>query len=139
MGQRILILALVLSLSLNLSESETFKREFRLEKPSDWAYLLEALIHVESEGNRFAVGASNDVGILQITPIYVREVNRILKEERYDLSDRTNIYKSLEMFEVYQEHHNPDKDILTAIKLHNPGAGKWYTEKVMNKFKKLKT
>lgn len=102
-----------------------------------WDYMIQALIIVESEGDPHAVGKTNDLGILQITPIYVKEVNRILKEERYDLSDRTNIYKSLEMFEVYQEHHNPDKDILTAIKIHNTGAGKWYIDKVMNQLNRI--
>lgn len=104
----------------------------------DWEILIKALIQVESEGNQYAVGKTNDLGILQITPIYVEQVNIILKGEYYFLEDRTSINKSLEMFEIYQAHFNPDKDILKAIKIHNPGAGQWYTNKVMNEFNNLK-
>ena len=111
--------------------------EEEVEDPA-WVYLVQALIVVESEGNPLAVGKSNDVGILQITPIYVREVNRILGDDIYTLDDRTCIYKSLAMFEVYQAHHNPNKDILRAIKVHNPGAGQWYTDKVMEQFNRLR-
>lgn len=111
--------------------------EEEVEDPA-WVYLLQALIVVESEGNPLAVGKSNDVGILQITPIYVREVNRILGDTVYKLEHRTDIDKSLEMFEIYQAHHNPSKDILKAIKIHNPSAGQWYTDKVMEQFNRLR-
>lgn len=104
----------------------------------DWSILIEALIQIESEGNQYAVGKTNDLGILQITPIYVKQVNNILRGKYYFLEDRTDIDKSLEMFEIYQAHFNPDKDILKAIKIHNPGAGQWYTDKVMNEFNKLR-
>ena len=112
--------------------------EEEVEEDPAWVYFVQALIVVESEGNPLAVGKSNDVGILQITPIYVREVNRILGDDIYTLDDRTCIYKSLAMFEVYQAHHNPNKDILRAIKVHNPGAGQWYTDKVMEQFNRLR-
>ena len=108
-----------------------------IEEEPMWTYLIQALIIVESEGNPLAVGKSNDVGILQITPIYVEEVNRILDTPKYNLEMRTSIEYSLEMFEVYQSHHNPSKDIARAIKLHNPGAGQWYTDKVMEQFNRL--
>ena len=108
-----------------------------IEEEPMWTYLIQALIIVESEGNPLAVGKTNDVGLLQITPIFVREVNRILGDSVYSLSDRTCIEKSLEMFEVYQAHHNPSKDILRAIKVHNPRAGQWYTDEVMNTLNKI--
>lgn len=59
----------------------------------EWDLFLKALILVESEGNPNVVGKSNDVGILQITPIYVKEVNRI-SNCNYTLEDRYSI-KSL--------------------------------------------
>lgn len=34
------------------------------------------------------------------------------------------------MFEIYQKHYNPNKDIERAITLHNPTAGDWYKERV---------
>lgn len=132
-----LIITIILFLSFNLSH-EVQEKEFEMEEVTDWDIMIEALIHIESGGDQYAIGKSNDVGILQITPIYVREVNRILGDNVYSLHERTNIQKSLEMFEVYQSYYNPTKDILRAIKIHNPSAGKWYTDKVLNKINKIK-
>lgn len=91
------------------------------------------------EGNADAVGKTNDVGILQITPIYVKDVNRILGEDKYDLSCRTDTEKSLEMFEILQGHYNPSKSIDKAIKLHNPKASQSYRIKIMNKMEIIKS
>ena len=41
------------------------------------------------------------------------------------------------MFEIYQNHYNPNKDINKAIKLHNPGAGAWYKKKILSHYKKI--
>lgn len=109
-----------------------------VEEVTEWDVFVEALIQVESEGNPFAVGKTNDLGILQITPIYVNDVNRILGEERFTLDCRIDIDKSLDMFEIYQRYYNPDKDINRAIKLHNPGAGSDYREKILSKINELK-
>lgn len=103
------------------------------QEPSEWDIFVEALIQVESEGK------TNDVGILQITPIYVKDVNRILGEERYTLAERADTEKSLEMFEILQSHYNPSKSIDKAIKLHNPGAGQSYRIKIMNQMELIKT
>lgn len=105
---------------------------------TEWDIFLQALIMVESEGNPNAVGKANDVGILQITPIYVKEVNRILKEERYTLSDRTDPNKSLEMFDIMQGYWNPSHDIDQAIHLHNPKAGPWYKERIVNRMNQIR-
>ncbi len=105
---------------------------------TEWDIFLQALVMVESEGNPNAVGKTNDVGILQITPIYVKEVNRILKEERYTLADRTNPDKSVEMFSVMQDYWNPDHDIELAIHLHNPGAGDWYRKRILSRMETIK-
>lgn len=106
---------------------------------SDWEIFTQALIQVESEGNSNAIGKNDDVGILQITPIYVEDVNRILGENRYDLSCRTNVEKSLEMFEIFQNHYNPDKDIEKAIKLHNPRASQSYRLKILKQMEIIKS
>src|SRR5574344_492169 len=61
---------------------------------TEWDILVSALIQVESSGDTLAVGKTNDVGALQLTPIYVADVNRILKEEHYTLEDRTSLKKT---------------------------------------------
>jgi hypothetical protein len=96
-----------------------------------------ALIWQESKGNPKARNG-DAVGILQITPIYVAEANRISKIDTFVLSDRESVLKSLKMFEIVQSYHNPEKDMKKAIKLHNPTAGDKYYNSVMNYFKILK-
>ena len=122
----------------NEERTDVIKQEIK-EEPSEWDIFVEALIQVESEGKADAVGKTNDVGILQITPIYVKDVNRILGEDRYTLAERTDTEKSLEMFEILQGHYNPSKSIDKAIKLHNPRAGQSYRIKIMNQMEIIKS
>lgn len=69
--------------------------------------LLPAIEQVESGGKSDAVGdGGKAVGILQIHPIMVKDVNRILGEDRYTLADRLDPAKSREMFRVYSEHYS---------------------------------
>lgn len=79
--------------------------------------LIDALIEVESLGNDSAIGdrhlvGNEAVGALQIRPIMVREVNRILKiqksEIRYKRKDRFSREKSIEMFMIWKNYHHPE-------------------------------
>jgi len=81
--------------------------------------LVTALIFVESRGNDSAIGdrhlvGNEAVGALQIRPIMVREVNRILKiqknDKRFTLKDRFEREKSIEMFYVWKNHHHKDSE-----------------------------
>lgn len=124
--------------NFNNEKADVLKQEIKKEL-SEWDIFIQALIQVESEGKADAVGKANDVGILQITPIYVKDVNRILGEEKYDLGCRTDTEKSLEMFEILQGHYNPSKSIDKAIKLHNPKAPQSYRNKIMKQMEIIKT
>lgn len=138
--KRLLIVAYVAILPMCTQQQKVQEEvEITLEEvPDEWETLTKALIIVESEGNPLAIGKTNDVGVLQIKPIYVREVNRILRDSVYSLAQRTDSLISIEMFNIYQRHHNPQKDIVRAIQLHNPRAGKSYLDKVMKEFNQLK-
>ena len=76
--------------------------------------LIDAIIYVESRGNIKAHNVSEDaVGCLQIRPIMLREVNRLLGYNKYKLADRWNKSKSIEMFNVIKEHTtNPTNEKL---------------------------
>lgn len=77
--------------------------------------LINALIYVESRGIDSAVGDTHlklpSIGVLQIRPVMVREVNRILKiigsTQRYKLKDRFNRQSSIKMFLVWKNYHHP--------------------------------
>jgi hypothetical protein len=67
--------------------------------------LIEAIMYVESRGDINAYNAKeNAVGCLQIRPIMLREVNRLLGYNKYKLTDRWNKEKSIQMFNVIKEH-----------------------------------
>ena len=110
--------------------------------------LVTALISVESRGNDSAIGdrhivGGEAVGALQIRPIMVREVNRILKiqksDKRFKLSDRFDRNKTIEMFYVWKNFHHKDADFETIARNWN-GGPKGYknprTEKYWNKVQK---
>lgn len=91
---------------------------------------IEALIQVESLGNDSAIGdkhlvGAEAVGALQIRPIMVREVNRILKlkksEVRFKLKDRFNREKSIQMFLIWKEFHHKDSDFEKIARNWNGG------------------
>jgi len=67
--------------------------------------LVDAIIYVESRGDSMAHNKREDaVGVLQIRPIMLREVNRLLGYDKYTLKDRWSKAKSIEMFNVIKEH-----------------------------------
>jgi len=88
---------------------------------TQWQALQLAIALTESRFNPDAEGTADDRGILQIRPIYVAEVNRITGEN-YQPTDAFDIEKSLEMFALLQDYHNPEHDIDRAIWLHNKSA-----------------
>ena len=94
----------------------------------DWSKIMNAIIQVESRGNAKAHNANGDcIGILQITPILVKQCNIWLKNQksskRYTLKDRYDVGKSKEMFIMIQEHYNPSHNVEKAIRLWNGGCG----------------
>lgn len=67
--------------------------------------LIDAVIHVESRGDINAHNVGEDaVGVLQIRPIMVQEVNRVLGFDKYTLIDRWDKQKSIEMFNVIRQN-----------------------------------
>ena len=104
----------------------------------DWELFTQALIWVESKGDSNAVGKLDDIGVLQIRPIIVEDCNRILEMEIFKLEDRLDSLKSVEMFNIIQDHYNPQHDYHWALKLWNSGAPLSYHRKVMDKFNEIK-
>lgn len=113
--------------------------EQSIDTLSEWDIFYLALVQVESRGNSNAIGKTNDVGIIQLTPIYVKEANRILGEDKFTLECRFSPELSREMFEIVNSHRNPNKCIKKAIKLHNPRAGKWYADRIYKEMDIIKT
>ena len=117
-------------------------------------YLLEALIQVESKGNENAVGDKHlsrpSVGVLQLRPVMVREVNRILKKhkvkKKYTLEDRYSKEKSIEMFYIWQSYHHLNDSDEVIARCWNGGPKGWkrnstlhYWNKVQSEINNLKS
>ena len=137
-----------------LEEQEPIEQvvEDTIKIPQD-SVLVYAMIQVESGGKEDMVGDKNlrvpSIGVLQIRPIMVREVNRVLKKQKikkkYNLKDRFSRKKSIEMFYIWKDyHHECDTDEVIA-RCWNGGprgwkkeATEWYWTKVKREIKKLK-
>lgn len=120
--------------SINLEES-SFNPNSEM---SEWQIFTLAIIDVESGSNPNAIGKRDDVGILQITPIYVDEVNRIQSRTRFTLEDRFDIEKSLDMFGIMNYYKNPDMCVEEAIRIHNPKAPYSYKLKILNRMDEIR-
>ncbi len=107
----------------------------------DWNPIMDAIIQVESKGNPRAV-CGRYVGVLQISPVLVKECNNILRsrgiKKTYSLSDRFNEQKSREMFVIIQSFHNPTHNVEKAIRMWNggPGYSVARTQRYLNKVRK---
>lgn len=67
--------------------------------------LITAIIQVESGGDTLAYNSKEDaVGCLQIRPIMVTEINRLLRKDSFTLSDRWSKVKSIQMFNVLRSN-----------------------------------
>lgn len=106
--------------------------------------LTEAIIQVESVGNDSAYNKSEDaVGCLQIRPIMVREVNRLLKKKkdpkRYTLLNRWDRQKSIEMFLVFTKNISKPEAKARCWNGGPKGMTKSATIKYWNKVKTILT
>ncbi len=89
-------------------------------------FLIDAMIYVESKNNPNAIGdGGRAVGVLQIWPIMVRDVNRILRRRgishRYTYEDRYDRDKSIEMFHIWKSHYHPHSSYEKIARCWNGG------------------
>ena len=88
--------------------------------------LFAAICIVESGGDPSAHHKGEDaVGIVQIRPIMIEDVNRILKlrndKRRFTLGDRWNVAKSRQMFDIYMSHYCFGYSLMDKARCWNGG------------------
>ena len=119
-----------------------------IELPHDSIPLLiNALIHVESSGKSDAIGDTHldfpSIGVLQIRPIMVREVNRILKKKgnkkRFKLKDRFNRLKSINMFMVWKNYYHSQDNLETIARNWNGGPRGYKRKQTLKYWAKVQT
>jgi len=107
--------------------------------------LVEALIQVESCGNDSCIGDRHliipSVGCLQIRPIMVKEVNRILAilgdDKRYKNKDRYSRVKSIEMFYIWKNYHHKDHSDEVVARAWNGGPRFMKKKSTLHYWKKV--
>lgn len=119
-----MLLSINIHAETNDLQNDSLNAELNTTHVNKWNNLINAIIHAESKGNPKARHGQS-VGILQITPIMVKQCNQILKErkskKRYTLQDRLSVQKSKEIFYLIQNHYNPSHNIEKAIIIWNKG------------------
>jgi len=100
--------------------------------------LIESLIWVESKGDNLAFCEPElAAGCLQIRPIMVREVNRILKIQKsdleYTLDDRWSREKSIEMFHIVNGYHNKNSNYEEIARAWNGGPN-WFKKGLTKRY-----
>ena len=156
MKKIVLLSLLIIIIGLGLISGNNNKNNFPLPDIIESTFLeknqklkdklVEALIQVESRGKEDCVGDKHliipSVGVLQIRPIMVREVNRILKllgkNQRYKNKDRYSRIKSIEMFNIWKDyHHKNDSDEVIA-RCWNGGPKGWKRKATLHYWSKVK-
>ena len=120
----------------------TIKNKLKFDK------LVYALIQVESTGQDnitgdHHLGENYAAGALQIRPIMLKEVNRILKlqgkSKRYLLKDRFNRQKSIEMFHIWRKYHHIDSNFEKIVRSWNGGPKGYLRESTKHHWIKTQT
>ena len=116
------------------------------QRQIDSCYLLAiatAMVESSLDSNK-VVKKTDAVGFLQIRPIKVAEINRLLNlknkthnVEYYTLADRYSAIKSIEMFRIEMEHKNPKLNIGKCVKLWYGSHDQKYYAKLLNNYKLL--
>ena len=105
--------------------------------------LVDALILVESSGNSRAYNKKERAcGCLQIRPIMLREVNRILRKQKsnqkFTLEDRWNCGLSKEMFYIWVNHSHQNSSDEKIARCWNGGPRGWKKKSTQHYWAKVK-
>lgn len=125
-----------------INEDVEFSKSNKMLELDD---LTKAMIFVESRGDSTAVGDTHlrqpSIGILQIRPIMVKEINRISKKEglgkEFSMSDRYSRTKSIEMFNIWRNYHHPDNNYEAIARTWNGGPNGLRNARTLNYWNKV--
>lgn len=124
---------------LRLEYEEKVDEVNRLSELRRKMSLIEAIIYVESRGNELAYNPKEGAaGVLQIRPIMLMEINRLVGYKKYKLEDRWDRDKSIAMFIDLQSRLNKSFDFETAARIWNGGYGGMKKESTVDYWNRVK-
>ena len=143
MGVAMMLLPNTICDSRELIEEKPINLLKQSNKPPN---LIQALIHIESSGNDSCIGdkhmKSPSIGCLQIRPIMVCEVNRILKiqqnPKRFKNKDRWSRVKSIEMFNIWKNYHHKNSTNEVIARCWNGGPKGYKNPSTLRYWSKIK-
>ena len=105
--------------------------------------LVDAVMYVESRNNPNAWNKHEDAcGVLQIRPIMINDVNRILSKKNtpkvYTLNDRWSKTKSIEIFNIIQEYYSPNGTPERIARVWNGGPNGYKKPQTLAYWHKVK-
>ena len=102
--------------------------------------LLCAIMLVESGGNPLVWNYKEDaLGPLQIRPVFVDDVNRIVGRSAFTYDDRRSVLKSMNMAVIYFQHYGEGKTPQDLARMFNGGPDGWKEETTLPYWEKVKT
>ena len=143
MGVAMMLLPNTICDSRELIEEKPIDSPKIITNPSN---LIQALIHIESSNNDSCIGDKHmklpSIGCLQIRPIMVCEVNRILKiqqnSKRFKNKDRWSRVKSIEMFNVWKNYHHQTSSNEVIARCWNGGPKGYKNQSTLRYWSKVK-
>lgn len=130
--KRFVLISLMLLIKISVGLEQLPAELGLIEKlePEKEDVLLRAVMTIESNCNSMVINhKENAVGILQIRPIMIKEVNRILTlqgdDRRFVLNDRVDSLKSVQVWYIVQKYHNPDYNPKRAARVWNGKSEKY--------------
>lgn len=99
---------------------------------------ISSIIQVESRGRDNAKSRDGSAGPMQIKPVLVKDINRILSHRgdsiRFSMQDRFNRDKSIQMFWIYQSFYGNKHDSFETMARRWNGGPMGHVKKSTNKY-----
>ena len=100
--------------------------------------LWRSVVKVESNNGRYLFNEiENAIGVSQIRPIMIEEVNQILGYNKYSHEQAWDSITSFNIFKDFQKHFNPDFDLERGSRLWNGGRSGMEKESTLSYYEKI--
>ncbi len=138
----LLLVSIEIQNNIVFSHFYTGKTEFVLTNPNKdekkLISLWRSVVKVESNNGRYLFNEiENAIGVSQIRPIMIEEVNQILGYNKYSHEQAWDSITSFNIFKDFQQHFNPEFDLERGSRLWNGGRSGMEKESTLSYYEKI--